>query len=141
MKLALASVIFDVPSSPPVAETETSPFEVTRVLEPDPDRKLYRHIRDQFETRFPDIGRPEILSEWAGMIDAMPDIVPVVDRVSSMPGLIIATGMSGHGFGIGPGFGYVLAHLVCGKQHAFDLQRFRFDRFSDNSTLQLGSAL
>ena len=39
------------------------------------------------------------------MIDAMPHIVPIVDRVPNIDGLILATGMSGHGFGIGPGFG------------------------------------
>jgi glycine/D-amino acid oxidase-like deaminating enzyme len=38
------------------------------------------------------------------MIDTLPDVVPVVDR-APIPGLTIATGMSGHGFGIGPGMG------------------------------------
>ena len=31
-----------------------------------------------------------------------------------IPGLTIATGMSGHGFGIGPGMGRVVADLVLG---------------------------
>ncbi|ARP67268.1 MULTISPECIES: FAD-dependent oxidoreductase [Mesorhizobium] len=44
-------------------------------------------------------------ASWAGMIDAMPDVVPIVDRAAAILGLVIATGMSSHGFGIGPGMG------------------------------------
>ena len=47
----------------------------------------------------------------------------------------LATGMSGHGFGIGPGFGRVLADLVTGGRVGHDLTRFRFSRFSDGSKL------
>jgi glycine/D-amino acid oxidase-like deaminating enzyme len=42
---------------------------------------------------------------WAGMIDATPDVVPVMDQISSCPGLFLTTGFTGHGFGIGPGAG------------------------------------
>lgn len=35
------------------------------------------------------------------MIDTMPDVVPIVDHVPELDGLILATGMSAHGFGIG----------------------------------------
>jgi glycine/D-amino acid oxidase-like deaminating enzyme len=52
------------------------------------------------------------------MIDAMPDVVPVVDRVPGLEGLIVATGMSGHGFGIGPGFGKVVTNIATGRPPA-----------------------
>ena len=123
------------------SETEISPFEATRVLEPAPDMKRVALLQDHFEARFPEIGRPEIKSAWAGMIDSMPDIVPIVDHVPALPGLIMATGMSGHGFGIGPGFGQIIAQMVTGKKVAFDMARFRFNRFTDGSILELGGAL
>lgn len=123
------------------SETETSPFEITRVLEPAPDMKRVALLQDHFEARFPEIGRPEIKSAWAGMIDSMPDIVPIVDHVNTLPGLIMATGMSGHGFGIGPGFGQIIANMVTGKKVAFDMSRFRFNRFTDGSKLELGGSL
>ncbi len=123
------------------SDTETSPFEATRVLEPAPDLKQISLLQDYFEKRFPEIGRPEIKSAWAGMIDAMPDIVPIVDHVAALPGLIMATGMSGHGFGIGPGFGQIIADMVTGKNVAFDMQRFRFNRFTNGSLLELGGSL
>jgi glycine/D-amino acid oxidase-like deaminating enzyme len=75
------------------------------------------------------------------MIDAMPDAVPIVDRVPAIAGLVMATGMSGHGFGIGPGFGRIVARMVAGEDAEHDLERFRFTRFSDGSPLELGSTL
>jgi glycine/D-amino acid oxidase-like deaminating enzyme len=72
------------------------------------------------------------------MIDTMPDIVPVVDRCADLPGLIIGTGMSGHGFGIGPGMGEVLAALAMDDDPGHDLTRFRLSRFRDGSPMRLG---
>ncbi|KJS08618.1 MAG: hypothetical protein VR78_17730 [Hoeflea sp. BRH_c9] len=68
-------------------------------------------------------------------------MVPVVDRVPGLDGLIVATGMSGHGFGIGPGFGKAVAHLAAGRPTGHDLSRFRFSRFTDGSRLVPGPAL
>ena len=75
------------------------------------------------------------------MIDAMPDVVPIVDHVPGCDGLILATGMSAHGFGIGPGYGEILAKLATGQDPGFDLTRFRFSRFSDGSALNIGPEL
>jgi glycine/D-amino acid oxidase-like deaminating enzyme len=71
----------------------------------------------------------------------MPDVVPMVDHVAAIPGLVVATGMSGHGFGIGPGFGRVLSDLIQGNATGHDLSRFRFARFSDGSPIRLGPSL
>ena len=67
--------------------------------------------------------------------------MPVIDRVRALPGLTVGTGLSGHGFGIGPGVGRVLARLVMGEAPSHDLGRFRFDRFADGSPMDLGPAL
>ena len=87
------------------------------------------------------IGSPKIKNAWAGMIDCMPDIVPIMDRVPALPGLIVATGMSGHGFGIGPGFGKIISEIVQNKTPGHDISRFRFSRFSDGSKLEPGPAI
>ena len=117
---------------------EITPFEKMRVLDPKPNLKQVETMRDNFAKRFPVVGKPVIKHAWAGMIDAMPDIVPIVDRVPQMQGLIIATGMSGHGFGIGPGFGKILAEMVQGKTPGHKMDRFRFSRFTDGSKLEVG---
>jgi glycine/D-amino acid oxidase-like deaminating enzyme len=74
------------------------------------------------------------------MIDTLPDVVPLIDY-APIPGLTLATGMSGHGFGIGPGMGRVVADLVTGGHVGHDLARFRFKRFSDGSKIVPGPSL
>ena len=75
------------------------------------------------------------------MIDAMPDVVPIVDRLSPLDGLIVATGMSAHGFGIGPAFGKAIAHMVTGRDVGHDMHRFRSTRFADGSKITPGPGL
>ena len=74
--------------------------------------------------------------QWAGMIDVTPDAVPVISAVDSLPGFFIATGFSGHGFGIGPGAGRLVADLVTGSDPIVDPTPFRLTRFSDGSRPQ-----
>ncbi|RJL20878.1 NAD(P)/FAD-dependent oxidoreductase [Paracoccus siganidrum] len=117
-----------------------SPFEAMRVLNPAPDPARLERLRRDFAAAFPQAGPPVLRAAWAGMIDATPDQVPVLDR-APLPGLFIATGLSGHGFGIGPGVGRVMADLIQGRAPEHDLTRFRFSRFSDGSPMILGPDL
>ena len=123
------------------AADEQSPFERLRILNPAPDMVALARVQDDFAAAFPELGRPVIRNAWAGMIDTLPDVVPVIDRVAAVPGLVIATGMCGHGFGIGPGMGRVVADLVAGIEIGHDLTRFRLSRFSDGSRLEPGPTL
>ncbi len=118
-----------------------SPFEAMRILNPPPNRKKVAHITKLLAQTFPRLGNVEAATSWAGMIDTLPDVVPIVDHADAIPGLIIATGMCGHGFGIGPGFGKVIANLITGDDTGFDLTRFRLSRFSDGSSLDLGPTI
>ncbi len=74
---------------------------------------------------------------WAGMIDVTPDAIPVMSPVAGRPGLHIATGFSGHGFGIAPGAGRLMADLVTGAPPVVDPHDFRLSRFSDGSKIVL----
>lgn len=118
-----------------------SPFERMRVLNPAPEAAALRSIGRGFRSLFAQFKEVRLKASWAGMIDAMPDVVPIVDRAESIPGLFVATGMSGHGFGIGPGMGRILADLIVGNAPGHDLNRFRLSRFSDGSPIRLGPAL
>jgi glycine/D-amino acid oxidase-like deaminating enzyme len=123
------------------AGDEVSPFERLRVLNPAPNMRALAAVQDDFAAALPGLGRPKLRAAWAGMIDTMPDVVPVIDRVAAVPGLVIATGMSGHGFGIGPGMGRVVADLVAGADVGHDLSRFRLARFTDGSRIAPGPSL
>ncbi len=120
---------------------EPTVFEKTRVLNPEPSTVVLNKIRKALEEHFPDIGAAPFEQTWAGMIDAMPDVVPVMDQVASCPGLFIATGFSAHGFGIGPGAGRVMGDLILGNNPGHDLNRFRYMRFYDGTQMQPGPGL
>ena len=123
------------------APDEVSPFERMRVLNPAPNMRKLRKVAEDFGALFPQLGPVKIARAWAGMIDTMPDLVPVVDEVETVPGLLIGTGLSGHGFGIGPGMGRVLADMAMGRPAGHDMSRFRLSRFADGTHMRLGPSL
>jgi len=123
------------------APDSESPFERMRVLNPAPEPAGLRSVERNFGRLFPQFETVRLKAGWGGMIDAMPDVVPVVDQVEAVSGLFVATGMSGHGFGIGPGIGRVVADLMQGNATGHDLSRFRLSRFYDGSPVRLGPSL
>jgi sarcosine oxidase, subunit beta len=78
----------------------------------------------------------EVHAVWAGLLDLTPDALPVLDHAPSIDGLVAAMGFSGHGFGIGPVTGEIMANLVQGRASGFDLEPFRFARFDSTAVLQ-----
>ena len=115
---------------------EQTPFEQMRVLDPAPSAGLLAEARENLSRAFPVFANMKIAESWAGMIDVTPDAVPVISDVDAIPGFFIATGFSGHGFGIGPGAGRLMADLVAGDLPIVDPSPFRFNRFSDRPVLK-----
>ena len=115
---------------------EQTPFEQMRVLDPAPSAGLLAEARENLSRAFPVFANMKIAESWAGMIDVTPDAVPVISDVDAIPGFFIATGFSGHGFGIGPGAGRLMADLVAGDLPIVDPSPFRFNRFSDYTVLK-----
>ena len=111
-------------------EASESPFERTRVLDPEPDHKLLDTTLATAKSWFPQLGGIDWAERWAGAIDVLPDEIPALGPVLGIDGLLIATGFSGHGFGIGPGAGFVTARLAAGKSSRIDLSAFRPGRFA-----------
>jgi len=116
-------------------------FTRQRVLNPIPSAKTVARIHSRLIDRVPAFAGIELAEAWSGMIDALPDVVPVLDQADAPAGLWIATGFSGHGFGIGPAAGKIMAALIQGQRVEHDLARFRLARFSDGSKLELGPAI
>ncbi|WP_432344477.1 FAD-binding oxidoreductase [Shinella yambaruensis] len=116
---------------------EPSPFEYCRVLDPKPSRKLADMAMASARRAFPALASAKVVQRWAGYIDATPDAIPVISGVAAIPGFFIATGFSGHGFGIGPGAGRLVADLVLGRKPVVDPREFRIERFVDGSKIEL----
>lgn len=119
----------------PVPLDRPGPFEATRILDPEPDRREVEGNLREMQKLFPAFSGAKVAHAWAGMIDLMPDLVPVISRVESIAGFIIATGFSAHGFGFGPGAGRLVTDLVLGDTPVVDPTDFRLSRFSDGSPI------
>lgn len=78
---------------------------------------------------FPCLADAKIVRTWAGWIDECADHVPVISQVEEVPGLILACGFSGHGFGIAPTAGTLLSQIAVGEDTVLDVSAFRYDRF------------
>ncbi len=106
------------------------PLRRPRISDPRPNTKLVTATLKELRSLFPQIRGVALKKAWAGHIELTPDMLPVIDDAPGPGGLIIVTGLSGHGFGIGPGVGATVAELASGKTPAIDLTPFRLDRFA-----------
>ncbi|MCX2696603.1 MULTISPECIES: NAD(P)/FAD-dependent oxidoreductase [Ochrobactrum] len=116
---------------------QTSIFEKIRILDPEPHRAANAQVLTKLKQAIPSFASAQIAQEWAGLIDTMPDVIPVISPLPGIDGLIVATGFSGHGFGIGPGAGRLVADIVTGETPVVDPSPFHISRFSDGSKLRI----
>ena len=77
----------------------------------------------------PKLADAKIVRTWAGYEDLSIDGIPVISKVEEVPGLLLACGFTGNGFGISPVVGQLLAQLAAGETPMLSLQEFRYDRF------------
>jgi glycine/D-amino acid oxidase-like deaminating enzyme len=115
-----------------------SPFERTRILDPMPNKTLNGEARAAMIKLYPQFRDVPIVQEWAGYIDVTPDVIPYIGPVGAIPGLTVATGFSGHGFGIGPGAGRLAAELATAEPPVVDPTAFRVTRFSEGAPILIG---
>ncbi len=100
-----------------------------RTLDPAPDRPALDRALAGFQQDYPGAGPMAFEKTWAGWIDIMPDEIPVIDVLEQPSGLAVASGFSGHGFGMGPIAGATMADLIVKGQSRFDMTPFKAARF------------
>lgn len=110
-----------------------TPFERVRTLDPEPSAAVLDQGTRHLGEAFPAFVGMKVVERWAGLIDVTPDAVPVISEMPSIPGFFIASGFSGHGFGIGPGAGQLMADLVTGTAPIVDPMPYRFQRIARES--------
>lgn len=71
----------------------------------------------------------KIVRTWGGWLDMCYDGVPVIDKIEGVPGLILACGFTGHGFGTAPSVGLMLAQMALGEETIVDISALRYNRF------------
>lgn len=109
-----------------------TPMERTRILDPRPDRAMIAETLARARALLPDLANIPVRAQWAGYIDSTPDGVPAIGE-TAVPGLILAAGFSGHGFGIGPGAGHMIADIATGAPPILDPAPYSPARFAQSA--------
>ena len=78
---------------------------------------------------FPALSDAKIVRAWTGYIDECADKIPVISSIEEVPGLYVACGFTGHGFGIAPAAAYNIAEMMSDGTPTVDMTAFRYDRF------------
>jgi glycine/D-amino acid oxidase-like deaminating enzyme len=110
-----------------------TPMEAMRILDPTPDARQIAETHARALRLLPGLRSVSVAASWAGYIDSTPDGVPAIGELAGLPGFILAAGFSGHGFGIGPGAGHMIADLVTGARPIVDPQPYRPERLDGSA--------
>ncbi|WP_316871992.1 NAD(P)/FAD-dependent oxidoreductase [Ralstonia wenshanensis] len=110
-----------------------TPMEQVRILDPKPDPATIRETHRRAVKLLPQLRDAKVTHAWAGFVDSTPDGVPGIGEVPGIPGLILAAGFSGHGFGIGPGAGHLVADLATGANPIVDPRPYQPSRFGKSA--------
>lgn len=78
---------------------------------------------------FPWMERSNVVRAWSGFIAIVADMIPVMGNVNEIPGLVFASCFCGHGFGISPVVGELIAELIVNGEPTLSLNEFCYDRF------------
>jgi glycine/D-amino acid oxidase-like deaminating enzyme len=116
---------------------QPTPMERMRILDPKADAGAVRLTRQRAATLVPALGSAPLVGAWAGYVDSTPDGVPVISETPSVPGLVLAAGFSGHGFGIGPGAGRLVADIATGAPPIVDPRPYSLSRFGSGQSVQV----
>lgn len=103
--------------------------------DPAPDRALLDTALAALIAAHPALQGIGIAEAWGGTIDSTPDTLPVISAVNKLPGFFLATGFSGHGFGIGPAAGRLAADVVTGDPPLVDPAGYGYERLVDGRRL------
>ncbi|ARM16463.1 MULTISPECIES: NAD(P)/FAD-dependent oxidoreductase [Rhizobium] len=107
-----------------------TPMERMRILDPAVDAATIALTHARALELLPALKKTGVSAAWAGYIDSTPDGVPGIGEIAALPGFILAAGFSGHGFGIGPGAGHLIADIVTGNEPIVDPRPYHPSRFA-----------
>jgi glycine/D-amino acid oxidase-like deaminating enzyme len=106
--------------------------QMARAVERDANRPLMDASLEAAGRMIPRLRDVRIRRYWAGVIDTSPDGHPILDGSTGLDGLVVVTGLSGHGLALGPAIGRIAAELATEGRtdrsiDAFSLRRFEGD--------------
>ena len=105
----------------PGSAARRHPLTWDRGMGPAPNPAKVSRSLAELRRLYPSLAGLSVTRSWAGYIDATPDAIPVMGEAGP-PGLVVATGFTGHGFAMGPIVGRLVAELVTDGKPALDLR-------------------
>jgi sarcosine oxidase subunit beta len=101
---------------------------------------LARIVAERLQMVFREPLKVEIGEYWSGVYPTTPDGTPIISTVPDLGGFLVAAGMGGQGFMLGPGVGRLLARMIDGSLTPADeeiLPELALDRdFSNKEQLK-----
>jgi sarcosine oxidase subunit beta len=94
-----------------------------------PNTPLIRSIARRLAELMPSLADVPVLRSWAGIVEETPDYYPILDRVESPDGFVVAM-VSGHGFGLSPATGKVISELVMKGASSVSIDGLTLSRFA-----------
>lgn len=88
-----------------------------------------RAIAENAVRLFPALKNVRIIRTYAGLRPYTPDGLPILGPAPGRPGLFIAAGHEGDGIALGPFTGKLMADVISGADHGWDMKPFRPERF------------
>ncbi len=79
---------------------------------------------------FPILSQLKVIRMWSGLIDQMSDGIPILGYTGEVPGFVFCAGFSGHGFGLAPAIGRLMAELIMDCRVTLPITDFCYSRFS-----------
>jgi glycine/D-amino acid oxidase-like deaminating enzyme len=96
---------------------------------PQIDERVITQVKRKLCDLFPALLRAKLARVDACMYDVSPDENFILDYHPEDPRIVLATGLTGHGFKFGPLLGEIVSDLVRGITPLVPMERFRLARF------------
>ena len=130
----------------PGSKEKAQPFTHDIARDVQADGSKVKHSLAIFSKLFPAHEGIRVSEAWAGEVDHTPDRKCVIGEHPTVPNLVFASGFSGHGFGMGPIAGRLVAELIHEAKPSIEIDSIgpaRFDRKSqsEDSGLQPGAVV
>jgi sarcosine oxidase subunit beta len=100
--------------------------------EPPADKASVCAAHDHLSQVIPELAGVAVGRYWGGLIDMTPDGLPIIDGSAGPQGLTMITGLSGHGFTLGPVLGKIASDLSLDGVTEREISEFRLSRFTDS---------
>jgi sarcosine oxidase, subunit beta len=111
------------------ARSVTAAEHMEQPVERAANQKLMHASLEAAGRMIPRLRDVRISRYWAGVIDMSPDGLPILDGSTGLDGLVVVTGLSGHGLALGPAIGRIAAELATEGRTDRPIDQFSLHRF------------